>query len=232
MARKTTLAFFDSQGEYDESLRERAYKAGVLSPVWPVEHGGTPPPGFDAFHDLIWIDELARCGGGGILWSVFTGFGIALPPILSHGPKAMKEKVARDVISGKKIMGLAVSEPSAGSDVANLSTTAEKKGDFYIVNGAKKWITGGTRASFFTTAVRTGGAGMKGLSLLLVENPTPGLTVTRMKTQGWLTSSTAYLEFDDVKVSFASIYRNLPPCASIYLRLPPFAYHSRCHWRT
>ena len=102
--------------------------------MWPIEHGGTPPPAFDAFHDLIWIDELARCGGGGIVWSVFTGFGIALPPILNHGPKAMRDKVARDVISGKKIMGLAVSEPTAGSDVANLSTTATKDGDFYIVN--------------------------------------------------------------------------------------------------
>ena len=104
------------------------------------------------------------------------------------------------MISGKKVMSLAVSEPTHGSDVANLSTTAERKGDYYIVNGAKKWITGGTRASFFTTAVRTGGAGAKGLSLLLVEAPTPGLTITRMKTTGWWISSTAYLEFDDVKV--------------------------------
>lgn len=101
---------------------------------------------FDAFHDLIWVDELARCGGGGILWSVFTGFGIALPPILNHGSEAMKQKVARDVISGKKIMGLAVSEPTAGSDVANLATVAVREGDYFIVNGAKKWITGGAKS--------------------------------------------------------------------------------------
>jgi len=104
------------------------------------------------------------------------------------------------VISGNKIMSLAVSEPWVGSDVAGLQTTARRDGDFFIVNGAKKWITGGTRASFFTTAVRTGEAGMKGISLLLMEAPAPGFTITRMKTQGWWTSSTAYLEFDDVKV--------------------------------
>ena len=78
------------------------------------------------------------------------------------------------MISGKKVMSLAVSEPTRGSDVANISTTAERKGDFYIVDGAKNWITGGTRASFFTTAVRTGGAGLRELSLLLVEALTPG----------------------------------------------------------
>jgi len=194
------VAAWDEAGEYDPSFRQKAYDAGVLAPCWPAEYGGTPPPDFDAFHDLIWIDELSRCGAGGMLWSVFTGFGIALPPVLAHGSQAMKDKVCRAVITGEKIMSLAVSEPWAGSDVANLQTTAARDGDHYIVNGAKKWITGGTRAQFFTTAVRTGGPGMKGLSLLLVEAPTPGLTITRMQTQGWWMSSTAYLEFDDVRV--------------------------------
>jgi alkylation response protein AidB-like acyl-CoA dehydrogenase len=193
---------WDEAGDYPEELREKAYKAGILGAIWPAEHGGTPPPDFDAFHDFIWMDELCRCGGGGILWAVFTGFGIALPPVLKHGTPEMRAKVARPVISGQKVMSLAISEPWVGSDVAGLQTTAVKSpdGKHYIVNGAKKWITGGMKASFFTVAVRTGGEGVNGISLILMEAGAKGFETRRMKTQGWWTSGTAYLDFDDVYV--------------------------------
>ena len=88
------------------------------------------------------------------------------------------------MITGKKIMCLAVTEPYGGSDVAGVRTTARREGDHYIVNGEKKFITSGTRAHFFTTAVRTGGPGMGGLSLLLLERDMPGITLRRQKTQG------------------------------------------------
>jgi alkylation response protein AidB-like acyl-CoA dehydrogenase len=197
---------WDEQGAYPLELHGKAYRAGVLAAAWPQQHGGTPPAGgFDAFHDLILVDELARCGAGGLLWAVFFSFGIALPPILSVGSQFLRDKVARPVISGEKIMSLAVTEPYAGSDVAGLRTTARREGDFYIVNGEKKFITSGTRAHYFTTAVRTGGPGMKGISLLLIEADSPGLTVRRQKTQGWWTSSTAYLTFENVKVPVAHL---------------------------
>ena len=112
--------------------------------------------------------------------------------------------MARDVLTGKKIMALAVSEPYAGSDVAGLRCTAKREGDFYIVSGVKKFITAGTRAHFFTTAVRTGGEGMKGVSLLLIESSRPGVSTHRMKTSGWWTSSTALVTFDNVKVPVIS----------------------------
>ena len=89
------------------------------------------------FHDLILVDELSRCGAGGVLWACFFSFGIALPPVLSVGSQYLKDKVARNVITGEKIMCLAVTEPYAGSDVANLQTTAVRDGDFFIVNGEK-----------------------------------------------------------------------------------------------
>lgn len=91
-----------------------------------------------------------------MLWSVFFTFGIALPPILNEATDSIKDEVARDVITGRKIMSLAVTEPYAGSDVAGLTTTAVKSecGQFYIVNGLKKFITGGTRASYFTVSAR------------------------------------------------------------------------------
>jgi alkylation response protein AidB-like acyl-CoA dehydrogenase/predicted heme/steroid binding protein len=191
---------WDEKGAYPMELHEKAYKAGVLAPIWPAEYGGTPPEGFDAFHDLIWLDELARCGAGGVLWAVFFSFGIALPPILNVGSQYLRDLVARDVITGKKIMSLAVTEPYAGSDVAALKTTAVRQGDYFIVNGEKKFITSGTRAHYFTVAVRTGGAGMRGVSLLLVDRSTPGVKVRRQKTQGWWISSTAYVTFENVRV--------------------------------
>jgi len=99
-------------------------------------------------------------------------------------------------------MSLAVSEPSAGSDVAGLTTTAVRDGDYYIVNGNKKWITSGTKAKYFTVAVRTSGSESRGsgLSLLLMEKDMPGFTIKRMKTTGWWISGTAYLTFNNVRV--------------------------------
>ena len=144
----------------------------------------------DAFHDLILIDELSRCASGGLLWACFTTFGIALPPVLNVGSQHVKDLCARDVITGKKIMALAVTEPTAGSDVAGLSTTAVRDGDFYVVNGIKKFISGGMKADWFTVAVRTGGPGMGGVSLLLVDAHSEGIRRTRMKMQGWWISTT------------------------------------------
>lgn len=114
------------------------------------------------------MDELARCAAGGVLWACFFSFGISLPPILEFGSQYLKDKCCRDVIEGKAIMSLAVSEPFAGSDVSNIQTTAVREGDYYIVNGSKKWITSGTKAKYFTTAVRTGGEGHRGMYVLLV----------------------------------------------------------------
>ena len=79
---------------------------------------------------------------------------------MNFGSEYLKSLVVRSVISGEKNICLAISEPTAGSDVANIKTRAVRQGDFYIVNGSKKWITGGLIGDFFTTAVRTGDEGM------------------------------------------------------------------------
>merc|ERR1711924_566188 len=115
------------------------------------------------------IDEAARCGSGGLLWGIMGGLGIGLPPILRFGSDTVKNKCARDCLSGDKVICLAITEPTAGSDVANLKCTAEKQGDHYLLNGEKKWITNGVFADYFTVACRTGDKGVKGISMLLVE---------------------------------------------------------------
>jgi len=127
---------------------------------------------------------------------------MALPPVVAAGSEEMKREVVKDVVQGRKFICLAISEPEAGSDVSNLKTTAERQGDFYIVNGSKKWITGGTMADYFTLAVRTGSEedGPAGLSLLLVDRHCPGIKVRKMETQFDTAHSTTFITFEDVKV--------------------------------
>lgn len=158
------------------------------------------------------------------MWGLFAGLSIGLPPVIKFGSKYLKDKVAAACMRGEKTICLAITEPSAGSDVANLQTEAKKTpdGKYYIVNGEKKyerdsnyyyylllsailihsirWITNGVFADYFTVAVRTGGAGMAGISMLLIEKSMPGVTTRQMLCSGVWPSGTTYITFEDVKV--------------------------------
>ncbi len=170
--------------------RELAAKAaaagllpGMVGHVWPSKYTtilppvGIKPEEFNAFHELVICDELCRCGSGGVVWALIGGLGIGLPPIMHFASDYIKDKVIKDCVEGRKFICLAITEPSAGSDVANLVTEAVKTADgqHYILNGEKKWITNGVFADFFTVACRTGKPGMNGVSLLLVERGMPGV---------------------------------------------------------
>jgi len=197
---------WDEAGKIPDEVYELAGKAGLLplcvGRPWPEKYCGKCPWGFepDYFHELVMYDEISRTGSGGFLWGVAGGTTIGLPPVYNHASEAIKQKVVPDALSGKICCCLAITEPSAGSDVANLKTTAKLEGDHYILNGEKKWITNGIFAKYFTVACRTGGPGMNGLSLLLVERGMPGLTTRKMKCSGVWSSGTTYITFDDVKV--------------------------------
>jgi alkylation response protein AidB-like acyl-CoA dehydrogenase len=119
----------------------------------------------------------------------------------------VKDRIVPDVLKGKKVICLAITEPTAGSDVANIRTTALKtpEGDHYIVNGEKKWITNGVFADYFTVAVRTGDKGMNGISMLVVERSMPGVTTRKMKCSGVWSSGTTYITFEDVKVPVGNL---------------------------
>ena len=188
-------------------MGELGYLCGAIGEHWPKEYTNVtcksvPPEKWDHFHELILTDELARCGSGGTVWNLIGGFGIGLPPFYKFGNPELKKKYIPDIIEGKKRICLAITEPDAGSDVANLTTTAKLSEDktHYIVNGEKKWITNGVLADYFTTAVRTGGPGMNGVSLLLIEKTFPGVETRQMKCQGVFASGTTYVTFEDVKV--------------------------------
>ncbi len=208
---------WEAAGELPRELHRKAAAAGVLGLNYPEEFGGTGTA-FNLFHGLVQTEELARPGAGGICASLMT-HGIGLPPILAMGSDALKHRIAPDVLAGEKIICLGITEPGGGSDVANLKTKAERKGAAYVVNGAKTLITSGMRADYITLAVRTGGPGIGGVSLLLVETNRPGVSRTALAKMGWHSSDTATIHFDDVEVpaenligpengGFAGIMRN------------------------
>ena len=189
---------WEAAGELPRELHRKAAAAGVLGLNYPEEFGGTGTA-FDLFHGLVQTEELARPGAGGICASLMT-HGIGLPPILAMGSDELKRRIAPDVLAGEKLICLGITEPGGGSDVANLKTKAERKGASYIVNGAKTLITSGMRADYITLAVRTGGPGIGGVSLLLVETNRPGVSRTALAKMGWHSSDTATIHFDDVEV--------------------------------
>ncbi len=189
---------WERDGELPRELHRKAAEAGILGLGYPEDYGGTSE-GFDIFHSLTQSEELAAPGAGGLGASLMT-HGIGLPPILALGSEEMKRRVAPPVLAGEKIIALAITEPSGGSDVAAIKTRAERRGNRYVVNGAKMFITSGMRADWFTVAVRTGGPGMGGISLMLIEADRPGVSRTRLEKMGWHCSDTAAIHFQDVEV--------------------------------
>src|SRR6185503_10769564 len=128
---------------------------------------------------------------GGLFASLFT-CGISVPHLIAAGDREQIDKWVRPTLRGEMIGSLAITEPGGGSDVGHLRTTAVRDGDHYIVNGSKTFITSGVRADFVVTAVRTGGPGAGGVSLLVVERDTPGFEVSRrLEKMGWRASDTA-----------------------------------------
>jgi acyl-CoA dehydrogenase len=176
----------------------KAGEFGLLGAGYPEAYGGTSE-GWDVFHSVVTTEELARTGAGGIAAGLMV-HGIGLPPIIRMGSDEMKTRVAPEVISGAKQISLGITEPDAGSDVRNLTTRAERRGDVYVVNGGKVYITGGMTSKWLTTAVRTGEPGIGGISLLLIDLEAPGVTRTQLKKQGWWASDTAQIWFQDVEV--------------------------------
>jgi acyl-CoA dehydrogenase len=192
------LQEWEDAGEVPRDLHRKAAAHGLLGVSFPVEVGGE---GGDLLDSVAVMEGmLAEGASSGLLAALFTS-GIALPHLAASGNADLVVRFVRPTLAGELVGGLAVTEPGGGSDVAGLRTTARRDGDCYVVNGTKTFITSGVRADFVTTAVRTGGPGHAGLSLLVVEKGTPGFTVDRsLAKMGWHCSDTAELGFANVRV--------------------------------
>jgi len=194
---------WERSGELPRELHRSAADAGLLGTDLPESVGGG---GGDAADSLTISEALHEAGTpGGVYASLFT-CGISVPHMAASGDQRLIDKFVRPTLRGELIGSLAITEPGGGSDVGHLRTTAVKDGDDYIVNGAKTYITSGVRADYVVTAVRTGGPGAAGVSLLVVEKGTPGFEVSRkLDKMGWRSSDTAELSYTDVRVPAANL---------------------------
>jgi len=203
---QSQIAPHGAQWEEDEEFPIELYRAAAVAGItgigYPEAMGGE---GGDLGHVLVACDEMIIAGRSvGTVVGLGT-HGIALPPIVRFGTPQQQQRFVTPCLREGKISALAITEPGGGSDVASLRTRAVRDGDHYVISGAKTFITSGTRADFVTTAVRTGGEGHAGISLVVIEKGTPGFEVSKkLKKTGWWASDTAELHFDGCRVPVAN----------------------------
>src|SRR5689334_18569341 len=192
---------WERDGELPRELHKKAGALGLLGVAFPEEVGG----GGGSLRDMLAVvEEMHYAGGSGGLVASLLTCGIAIPHIVAAGNQEQLDRWVRPTLDGALIGSLAITEPDGGSDVASIRTTARRDGDFFVVNGAKTYITSGARADFVTTAVRTEGAGAHGISLLVLERGMFEVS-RKLEKMGWLCSDTAELSFTDVRVPVANL---------------------------
>lgn len=193
---------WEEAGIFDRSLYQKAANAGVLSIGFPEEVGGD---GGGALHTLMNIEGMMRGGSTGVTVGLGS-LGIALPAIVRSGDADLIDRFVRPTLRGELIAALAVTEPGTGSDVAGVKTRAVRDGDHYVVNGAKMFITSGTRADLLVTLCRTGDDPHGGLSFLVIPSALDGVNCEApLRKTGWWASDTASLQFDNVRVPAENI---------------------------
>ncbi|MHB8513448.1 MAG: acyl-CoA dehydrogenase family protein [Actinomycetota bacterium] len=188
---------WEGDRDFPRSLYERFGEMGFFGLKYEESYGGSGP---DYLADVVLTEELSRCGAGGVAAGLGGHKDLASLYVYRFGNEEQRKRWLVPSITGEKIGALGVTEPNAGSDVANIVTRAVRDGDSYVLNGQKAFITNGSKADYAVVAVRTGGEGYQGISLIVVEKGTPGFTTNRMSTLGWWTSHTAELFFDDCRV--------------------------------
>ncbi len=195
---------WEAQRTFPRELFQRFGELDLLGLKYPEAYGGTNA---GPIYEAVLMEELSRSGSGGLAGAIGAHIAIATPPVFRHGTEEQKQRWLVPAVKGDAIAALGITEAGGGSDVAAIQTRAVRQGDHYIVNGSKMFITNGTRADYVVTAVRTTAeGGHHGISLLVIERPTPGFSVgRRIDTVGWWASETAELVFVDACVPVANL---------------------------
>jgi acyl-CoA dehydrogenase len=189
---------WEEQGQIPKSIFKKMAEMGYFGLGYPEEYGGLD---LDFFYSVIFAEEVSKCYSGGFSIAPLVNCYMASPYIFKHGSDFLKDKYLRKVISGDLICSIAITEPAAGSDVANIQTKAVKDGDHYVVTGAKTFITNAYYGDFIVTVVKTDPeAGVNGVSLLVIDRNAEGVSARKIKKLGWHASDTAELNFDEVRV--------------------------------
>jgi acyl-CoA dehydrogenase len=188
---------WEEQGFVPREVLRRMAAAGLLGLMFEPEYGGG---GADALTNLVFAEALSQSTFGGFIITVLVHTDMAGPHLHHAGNAAQKDRYLRQVTAGEKICAVAITEPGAGSDVAGIRTNAKRDGDHWVLNGTKMFITNGVHADLYFVAAKTG-PGKREVSMFIVEKGTPGFSVGRaLKKTGWLSSDTAELVFDNVRI--------------------------------
>jgi acyl-CoA dehydrogenase len=187
-----------------ETLRKMG-ALGFLGIRYPAEYGGSE---MNTLGSVVLAEELGRSTFSGVAITVLVHTDMASVHIFNAGSKVQKDRFMPDIVAGKKIVAVAVTEPGAGSDVKGIRTTARRDGDHYVLNGTKTFITNGVHGDLYCVAARTdpGAKPSQSVSMILVEKGTPGFRVSRaLDKHGWRSSDTAELAFEDCRVPAENI---------------------------
>jgi len=189
---------WEKTGKIDRFIWEKFGEMGYFGINYPEAYGGL---GLDLFYTVIFLEELQRINSGGFAAAMWAHAYLVMTHLNAEGTPAIKEKYLRQSIEGKLIGCLCISEPFAGSDVAGMRTTAIKKGDKYILNGSKIFITNGVYSDYLVVIAKTNPElKHKGMSVFLVDRNTPGVSANKLDKLGWRASDTGDIAFDNVEI--------------------------------
>lgn len=189
---------WEETGTIERFIWEKMGEMGYFGLNYPEAYGGMD---LDLFYTVIFLEELQRIHSGGFAAAMWAHAYLAMTHLNAEASPAIKEKYLRQSIEGKMIGCLCISEPFAGSDVAGMRTTAEKKGDTYVINGSKTFITNGVYSDYLVVIAKTNpDLKHKGMSVFLVDRNTPGVSASKLDKLGWRASDTGEIAFDNVVV--------------------------------
>jgi alkylation response protein AidB-like acyl-CoA dehydrogenase len=189
---------WEKSGTIERFIWKKFGEMGYFGLNQPEKYGGM---GLDIFYTVIFLEELQKINSGGFAAAMWAHAYLAMTHVNKEGDEALKEKYLTPSIEGDKIGCLCITEPFGGSDVAGMRSTAVKKGDKYILNGSKTFITNGIYSDYLVIAAKTDlDKGNKGMSIFIVDRDTPGISASKLDKLGWRASDTAELAFDDVEI--------------------------------
>lgn len=189
---------WEKSGEIDKSVWLKFGEMGFLGINYPEAYGGLD---LDLFYTVVLLEELQKINSGGFAAAVWAHVYLAMTHLNAEGDEAIKEKYLAPSVSGEKIGCLCITEPFGGSDVAGMRTTAVKKGDSYVINGSKTFITNGVYSDYLVVAAKTTPElGNKGISIFVIDRASKGLSATKLHKLGWNASDTGEIAFDNVVI--------------------------------
>jgi len=189
---------WEKTGTIERFIWKKFGDMGYFGLIYPEKFGGL---NLDLFYTVIFLEELQKINSGGFAAAMWAHSYLAMTHLNVEGNNEIKQKYLAPSISGEKIGCLCITEPIGGSDVAGMKSTAVKKGDKYILNGSKTFITNGLYSDYLVIAAKTAPEkGNKGMSIFVVDRDTPGISATKLNKLGWRASDTAEIAFDNVEI--------------------------------